>query len=112
MARLPGDVLLAQQIELAVAAGEIPQPVTEHRFHPTRRWRFDWAWPEQMVALEYEGGTHTNGRHVRPAGYTADCVKYSEAALAGWVVIRATWDMVVEGTALEMVIRAVKGEQE
>ena len=38
---------------LFVAQG-LPPCVREHRFRPPRRWRFDYAWPEQLVAFEYE----------------------------------------------------------
>lgn len=72
------------------AADGLPMPVREHRFHGTRRWRFDYAWPAQMVALEVEGGVWTGGRHTRGAGYLGDVDKYNEAALLGWLVLRCT----------------------
>lgn len=56
----------------------------EHRFHPTRRWRFDFAWPACKVAVELEG----RGRHQTVAGVRADCEKYNTAALMGWTVLR------------------------
>lgn len=31
--------------------------VHEHRFHPDRMWRFDFAWPDRKVAIEFQGGT-------------------------------------------------------
>ena len=34
----------------------VPSYTTEHVFSPPRRWRFDIAWPEHMLALEIEGG--------------------------------------------------------
>jgi hypothetical protein len=40
------------------------------------------------VALEVEGGVFSRGRHVRPAGFIADCEKYNAAAIAGWRVVR------------------------
>lgn len=104
---MTGDYLLSMQIEEAVEAGELPPPAYEHRFHPVRRWRFDWAWPDRMVALEYEGGTWDHGRHTRPLGYTADCTKYSEAAILGWTVVRATLDMAKDGTAMALLKRAL-----
>ena len=64
--------------------------VREHRFHATRRWRFDAAWPIARVAVELEGGLYTRGRHLRASGYDADCEKYNAAALAGWRVLRYT----------------------
>lgn len=76
--------------DLCVAAG-LPRPVREHRFHATRKWRFDYALPGRlMIALEVEGGVWTGGRHTRGAGYLGDCEKYNEAALLGWLVLRCT----------------------
>jgi hypothetical protein len=66
----------------------LPAPVREHRFHLVRRWRFDYAWPEQMVALEVEGGVWTGGRHTRGAGFLGDLEKYNAATVAGWRVVR------------------------
>ena len=78
-----------------------PGVVPEYRFHDTRRWRFDYAWPERKIALEVEGGTWKGGRHTSGKGYRNDCIKYNTAAADGWIVIRATSDMVKDGTALE-----------
>jgi very-short-patch-repair endonuclease len=60
----------------------------EFRFHPTRKWRADFAHLESKTLIEIEGGIYINGRHNRPAGFAADLEKYLEAALAGWRVIR------------------------
>ena len=62
----------------------------EHRFHPVRKWRFDFAFPSQMVAFEFEGGVFTQGRHSRGVGLSADCDKYNEAQRMGWKVYRFT----------------------
>jgi very-short-patch-repair endonuclease len=66
----------------------LPAPVREHRFHPVRRWRFDYAWIEHKVALEVEGGVWTGGRHTRGAGFVGDMEKYNTATVAGWRVVR------------------------
>lgn len=66
----------------------LPEPVTEYEFHPTRKWRFDFAWIRQMIALEVEGGTFIAGRHGRGAGMRADMEKYNAAATLGWRVFR------------------------
>lgn len=76
-----------------------PAPVTEHRFASPRRWRFDFAWPEQMVAVELEGGVWTGGRHTRGAGFEADCEKYNEAFALGWRVFRLTGKMLEQDPA-------------
>jgi hypothetical protein len=77
-----------------------------YRFAPPRRWRFDYAWPAQRIALEIEGGAWIGGRHVRGRGYESDCEKYSTAAADGWCVIRATPRMIQDGRALALLERA------
>lgn len=68
----------------------IPSPEREYRFHHTRRWRFDFAWPSERVAVEIEGGIWAKGRHSRGSGMVADMDKYNEAARLGWRVLRFT----------------------
>jgi hypothetical protein len=64
--------------------------VTELKFHPKRKWRFDWANKELMVAIEYEGGVFGVSRHTHSVGFTKDCSKYNSAQLLGWKVLRYT----------------------
>lgn len=64
--------------------------VCEYRFHPVRKWRFDFAIPEKKIALEYEGIFAGKSRHTTVTGYTADTEKYNEAARLGWRVFRYT----------------------
>lgn len=72
-----------------------PRPQREHGFHPTRKWRFDFAWPARKLAVEIEGGIcmrkgRMQGHHVHPKQYTADCRKYNAAQKLGWRVLRYT----------------------
>ncbi len=59
-----------------------------YKFHPTRKWKFDFALPEYKIAIEYEGGIYSGGGHTRGYHYWSDCIKYRQAALLGWVVLR------------------------
>lgn len=70
------------------AAHGFPAPTREHAFCAHRDWRFDYAWPGLLIALELEGGTFSGGRHSTGAGMRADMEKYNEAALRGWLVLR------------------------
>lgn len=90
-------------------APNAPEPVPEHRFHPIRRWRFDFCWPDSMIALELDGGTWTRGRHTRGAGYRGDCEKLNAAASMGYRVFRITAGMLKDNTAdvIEMVREAL-----
>ena len=66
--------------------------VKEFKFHPVRKWRFDYAFPEYKVAVEVDGGVWTGGRHINPAGYINDMEKLNTAASMGWLVLRITTD--------------------
>ena len=79
----------------------------EYIFHPTRKWRFDYAWLDLKVALEVHGGVFTNGRHTRGKGFTEDKVKMNEAQLLGWIVIEATTAQVKNGQMLKWVNDAI-----
>lgn len=76
----------------------------ELRFHPKRRWRFDFANEYLKIAFEVEGGTWSGGRHVNPIGYMKDCEKYNMATKMGWKVFRLVPAMINEeylGTLLQ-----------
>lgn len=75
----------------------------EYKFHPTRKWRFDFAWPEKLIAVEVEGGIYTYGRHTRASGFEKDLEKYAEAVSLGWRVLRVGDKMILSGKALEYV---------
>ena len=60
---------------------------TEVRFHPVRRWRFDFV-VKKRVAIEVEGGLFTQGRHTRGKGYIGDMQKYNAAMIGGWRILR------------------------
>jgi len=64
------------------------EPQSEYKFHPSRKWRFDFAYPESMIAIEVEGGIWVGGRHIHPIGFEKDCEKYNEATRMGWKVFR------------------------
>ena len=83
-------------------------PVSEYRFCPPRRWRFDWCWPEHEIALEIEGGIWTGGRHTRGAGFIGDMEKYNEAAMLGWRVLRCTPSQVKSGEVFKMLKRVMR----
>ncbi|MDR3328182.1 MAG: hypothetical protein LBT04_08750, partial [Prevotellaceae bacterium] len=58
--------------------------VKEYTFHPTRKWRFDYAIPEHKIAIEVEGGIWTGGRHTSSKGFLGDMEKYNAGTLLGW----------------------------
>jgi hypothetical protein len=98
---------LEHELSYMMALIGLPVPEREYRFHPTRRWRFDFAWPDHLIACEVEGGTWAGGRHTRGAGFERDCEKYNEACLLNWRVFRVTGAMVRDGRALDVLEKAL-----
>lgn len=107
-----------------IRAEKLPEPVREYRFAKEyvgegkgirerlrkaglQDWRFDFAFPDKLIALEVEGGIYSNGRHVRGKGFDDDVKKYGEAQYLGWTVIRVTSTSINNGSAIRWLKRAV-----
>jgi len=87
---------------------ELPECEREYVFHDKRKWRFDFAFVEQKVAVEYDGGIFDRQpSHSSIAGILRDKEKVTEAQLAGWIVIQITAQQVPDGSALRYVKRAL-----
>lgn len=83
-------------------------PEREYYFHDKRRWRFDFAFPSSMIAVEIEGNIWHAGRHTRGTGFEPDCVKYNAAAKLGWRVLRYSTEMVLRGNAIDDVLEMLR----
>lgn len=82
-ANLSGLFLAAvKSIGTPMLSGMIP----EFGFHPKRKWRFDFAWPAKLVAVECDGIAWQagGGRH----NTDADREKMNTAVSMGWRVLR------------------------
>lgn len=77
----PKVVLAAWRQEGVVGA------VPEHGFHPGRKWRFDFAWPAERLAVEVQGGIWSHGRHTRGAALKQEWEKLNTAAVMGWRIL-------------------------
>jgi len=80
-----------------------------------RQWRFDFAWPQYLVAVEIEGlvvkkiggQTVVMGAHATITGMREDMEKYNCAALLRWHVLRFEQGMVKSGTAIDTTMRVL-----
>lgn len=59
----------------------------EYRFHQTRRWRFDYAWPSFMLAVEIHG---FGWGHQTMKQMSSNREKVREAIKLGWRVMEYT----------------------
>jgi hypothetical protein len=88
-----------------------------------RRWKFDFAWPEYMLAVEIEGLVMRQlyelprpgaqrvlvvyGRHATALGIKEDMVKYNAAIELGWFVLRFEQDAIKSSVAIDTTVRAL-----
>lgn len=78
-----------------------------------RLWRFDFAWPDQRIAVEIEGvvvrkiGNEVvcQGRHATITGMREDMVKYAWANVLGWHVLRFLPEQIKSGEAMDFLVR-------
>jgi hypothetical protein len=96
---------------LLCRAHGLPEPELEFQFHPTRRWRSDYAWPAEKVLVEKEGGLFAGGRrpglrlggHSSLTGVLRDMDKANAAAVLGYCYLRFTPAALENGSALPMI---------
>jgi hypothetical protein len=103
----------AQYLEL----GGFGPVLREHRFHPSRRWRFDFFLPRQGscgIAFEYDGiyggptGDESTVGHNSVAGIMRDSEKANEAQAMGIPVYRVNAGSINDGSAFELVARVLR----
>lgn len=90
-----------RELLLHVKAYGLPEPVTQFRFHPTRKWTADLAFVEQKVLVEVEGGAFRGGRHTTGTGFREDCIKYAEAMCLGYRILRVMPEQIRDGQAIQ-----------
>lgn len=96
---------------LQIKAAGLPAPEREWRFHPSRKWRFDFAFPEQRVAVEIDGGLFIQGGHTRGAQALKDMEKRNDALVMGWAVLRVGPQHVKSGEALAWLTKLLDAAQ-
>ena len=75
----------------------------EYKFHPERRWRFDFANPDHKVAVEVNGGQWGVSGHSSGSGLQRDAEKLNAAQALGWKVFVLTTSMLSKRSYRESV---------
>jgi hypothetical protein len=86
--------ILRAQLDRHVGATQL---VTDVCFDVTERFRFDVALPLLQIGIDVDARSTPE-----------DVVKYNAAAIAGWLVLRFTQDMIVRGQAVHQVLAAMR----
>lgn len=75
---------LEHKLVTTLLSSNFPSFKTQFIFHPTRKWRFDVAWPNKKVAIEIQGFGPT---HNSMQGMYNDCEKHNAAIELGWKLL-------------------------
>ena len=111
---------LEAALAFQIKALNLPTPETEYPFaavhvgqgpgikkrliaNGLKNWRFDFAWPDKMFAVEVEGITASGGRHQRIGGFKGDLEKYHHAMQIGWTVYRTSGHLINDGRSIEII---------
>jgi hypothetical protein len=78
--------IFANEFETVWKRNNGPELEKEYQFWNEKGWLADYR--VGNVLIELEGGVWTGGRHVRPAGFIEDCMKYNKAQMLGYTVYR------------------------
>jgi hypothetical protein len=100
----PSD--LEERLLFQIRAVGLPEPEREYMFALEamgRRWRFDFAYPEQMVGIEVQGGIWSRGAHARGTGLERDYEKLNSAQLLGWTVFQFSRKTIESGKAVNII---------
>lgn len=113
---MPSDleILFANKIDRL----RLPAPLREYRFAAGlfgRQWRFDFCWPQYMLAVELHGIVECQvrgravdvGGHGTIVGKISDMNKYNAAILLGWKVLTFAQAHVNSTEAMDVTQRAL-----
>jgi len=98
-----------------IAEVNLPLPDQyEYKFMDSRDWRFDYAWTDLKVAIEYNGIRYSKtkgniGRtgHTTIVGVSNDYEKIGEAQIRNWIVIVTNPILVRDYITVDQLARAI-----
>lgn len=104
---------LEAELALQIKALGLPEPIREYQAIKGRKFRFDFAWtePHHRLLVEVQGGIWQKSGHTSGRGVTRDMEKLNLAQLAGWRVMQFSRGMIESGEALDMIAKALGGEE-
>jgi len=98
-----GEIEESYSLFEKLLTSEIAKPVREFMFHPKRKWRSDFSYPDIKLAIEIEGGARTGGRHTRGQGFIDDMEKYNAMTELGWRLLRFIPHDLTKSTTIDQI---------
>jgi len=83
--------------------------VRQYRAIKGRKFAWDFAFPDERLLVEINGGTYTVGAHSTGKGIARDYEKSNLAQLQGWRCLSFDGKAVRSGEAVEVIRQALEG---
>ena len=102
---------LEDRLLFQIRAVGLPEPEREYMFALEamgRKWRFDFAYPGQMVGIEVQGGIWSRGAHARGTGLERDYEKLNSAQLLGWTLFQFSRKTIESGKAVNIIEKVLE----
>lgn len=96
---------LEVMLEFDIEKSGLPAAKRNYRFHGTRKWELDFAWPDRKLAVEVQGMVHRI-----KARFEADVEKRYHALEAGWTVLEVSGKTIRDGRAITWLENLFKRE--
>ncbi len=104
----PGATTLERKGRATLASAGLPAPIPQYPIPWSPKKRFDDAYPEARVALEWD----SRAWHLQSAAMESDRRRDREAVLHGWIVLRYTWkDITKRPTEIVSTVRTLLRER-
>ncbi|HEX6596168.1 MAG TPA: hypothetical protein VF045_04485 [Acidimicrobiales bacterium] len=95
----PADSRRENDVVRALVAGGLPSPVRQFPFEGIR---FDLAYPDVLIAVEFDSYRHHFGRQ----SWRRDTARHNQATASGWLVFHLTEDDGVAGVVTAYRVRS------
>lgn len=90
----------------------LKEPEREFKFHEKRKWRFDFAFPLEKIAIEVQGGIFLNkSGHNTGLGLLQDYEKYNNAVILGWRVLQINSPDLNKVETMEMIKKIFENKE-
>lgn len=95
---------LEERFAFQIRTYNLPEPKRQYKFHASRKFLADFAWPEFRLIVEINGGTWmTKSGHNTGKGILRDYEKSNAAQLMGYTYLQFTGKELDDLTAVETV---------
>lgn len=82
--------------------------IHHHKFMDSRKFEFDFAFPDLKLAIEVQGGIWITSGHTKGKGIKQDHDKNQNACALGWQILYCCPDDIKKGVAIKFIEKTIE----